>query len=329
MSYPVLIVNLNKLRVNCRNIVSACREKNISVTGITKSVFNDLAIAETMLNSGCTGIGESRIANLKKILSLPCEKLLTRVPLLSEAEEVVQFADISLNSEIETIKALDFWAEKQGKKHKIFLLLETGDLRDGEILENVHPMAEEILKLKNIQFLGIASNMACLSDSFPDLEIFKKLLDIRSELEEKSGLKLWISAGNSSFLHLLSHLPKQERISLRIGEGLLLGRDTVKKSTLPGSFDDVFLLAAEIIELKTKNSSLRGVLAMGYVEINLQGLRPLDENVLLVGATSDHTIIEFKNNSTQYRLGDKILFKVDYWTLLKIFSLSDVNKIYI
>ncbi|MGL5099011.1 MAG: hypothetical protein ACRC6B_03080, partial [Fusobacteriaceae bacterium] len=207
--------------------------------------------------------------------------------------------------------------------------LETGDFRDGENIKDIHSVTDEILKLKNIEFLGIASNMACLSDSFPTTDIFSSLLDIREELEEKSGLKLWISAGNSSFLHLLPLISKQERVNLRIGEGLLLGRDTSKKTTLPGSFDDVFLLAAEIIELKIKNNSLRGVLAMGCVEINLQGLHPLDENILLTGVTSDHTIIEFKNNNTHYKLGDKILFKVDYWTLLKIFSLPDVSKIYI
>lgn len=329
MSYPLLIVDLKKLNINCNNIVSLCREKNISVTGITKSVFNDLDIAETMLNSGCVNIGESRINNLKKIVSLPCEKLLTRVPLLSEVEEVVEVSDISLNSEIETIKSLNFWAEKKGKKHKVFLLLETGDLRDGENIENIYSVTDEILKLKNIDFLGIASNMACLSDSAPTLDIFNLLLKIRADLEKITGKNLWISAGNSSFLHLLPLISKQERVSLRIGEGLLLGRDTISKTTLPGSFDDVFLLASEIIELKLKKGSLRGVLAMGYVEINPQGLTPLDENILLVGATSDHTIIEFKNNVTHYKLGDKILFKVDYWTLLKVFSLPDIDKKYI
>lgn len=329
MSYPLLIVNLNKLSINCKNIISLCREKNISVTGITKSVFNDLDIAEAMLSSGCVSIGESRIHNLKKILSLPCEKLLTRVPLLSEAEEVVEFADISLNSELETIEKLNFWAEKKGKKHKIFLLLETGDLRDGENIENIFSITESIFRLKNIEFLGLASNMACLSENNPTLELFNSLLKLRENLEKRSGLKLWISAGNSSFLHLLPLLDKQERVNLRVGEGLLLGRDTANKTTLLGSYDDVFLLAAEIIELKIKNGSLRGVLAMGHVEINIHGLVPLDENILLAGATSDHTIIEFRNNVTQYKLGDKILFKVDYWTLLKVFSLPDIDKKYI
>ncbi|MGL4980809.1 MAG: alanine racemase [Fusobacteriaceae bacterium] len=329
MNYPALIVNLKKLRENCENIVSLCREKNISVTGITKSVFNDLAISETMLNAGCVGIGESRISNLKKIVSLPCEKLLTRVPLLSEIEDVIKFSDISLNSEFQTIKALNSCAKKEGKRHKIFLLLETGDFRDGEILENIYSVTDEILKLKNIEFLGIASNMGCLSDSFPTLDIFNQLLEIRDILEKKSNLKLWVSAGNSSFLNLLPLIEKQKRVTLRIGEGLLLGRDTVQKKTISGSFDDVFLLESEIIELKIKRERVRGVLAIGYVEINLPGLQPLDSNIILVGATSDHTIIEFKNNITDYKLGDRILFKVDYWTLLKIFSLPDVNKIYI
>lgn len=329
MSYPLLITDLKKLERNCRKVIELCREKNITVTGITKSVFNDFPIAETMISEGCVNIGESRIANLKKISYLGCEKLLTRVPMLSEVAEVIQYADISLNSELEVVKKLSEAASMRGRIHKIFLLVETGDLRDGENLEDVEHTVSEILKLKNISLLGIASNMACLSDNAPNVKLFNLLLELRKKLEEKFNISLIISAGNSSFLHLLPELKKQERVNVRIGEGLLLGRDTGKNRTLPGSHDDVFILETEIIELKRKEGVLRGVLAMGKVESDPGGLVPLDSSIEVIGATSDHTIISFRGNETVYRLGDKISFKFDYWTLLKLFSLPDIEKIYI
>ena len=47
-------------------------------------------------------------------IKLPC--LLLRVPMLSEIPEVVRIADVSLNSEIEVLKALNEEAGRQGKQ---------------------------------------------------------------------------------------------------------------------------------------------------------------------------------------------------------------------
>lgn len=329
MSYPLLITDLNKLYKNCRNIIELAAERGISVTGITKSVFNDFPIAETMLSAGCNSIGESRIANLKKIKYLSCQKVLTRIPMLSEIDDVIEYADISLNSELEAIKKINERAKSLGVIHKIFLVVETGDLREGETLDNIESTVSEILKLGNIELLGLASNMACLSDNIPNLELFNFLLNLRKKIEEMFNISLILSAGNSSFLHLLPEIGKQERINIRIGEGFLLGRDTAQKKTLPGSFDDVFILETELIELKRKEGHLRGILAMGKVETDPEGITPLDPDIEVIGATSDHTIIRFRGDTTRYKLGDKMLFKVDYWTLLKLFSLPDIEKKYI
>ena len=47
------------------------------------------------------------------------EKWLIRMPSISEAREVVQFCDVSVNSEFETLKALNQQAIQLKKKHKV------------------------------------------------------------------------------------------------------------------------------------------------------------------------------------------------------------------
>lgn len=76
----------------------------------------------------------------------------------SETDEVVKYSEISLNSELKTIKNLNESAGKQGKVHKIILMIDLGDLREGIFFKNedeIFNAVEEILRLKNIQLFGI------------------------------------------------------------------------------------------------------------------------------------------------------------------------------
>lgn len=51
-------------------------------------------------------IGDSRVRNLQKYDGLPVQKMLVRIPMLSEAEEVARSADVSLHSEMPVIRAV-------------------------------------------------------------------------------------------------------------------------------------------------------------------------------------------------------------------------------
>ena len=51
--------------------------------------------------------------------------------MISEADKVVEYADISLNSELETIRALSKEALIKGRSHNIILMVDLGDLREG------------------------------------------------------------------------------------------------------------------------------------------------------------------------------------------------------
>lgn len=110
--YPLLRINLRKLRKNTQTIVNLCEKRNIKVVGVTKVFCGIPEIAQAMVKGGVEILGDSRIKNLKKLQHIPVFKMLIRIPMISEVEEVIKYADISLNSEIDTIKSLI----RRGKK---------------------------------------------------------------------------------------------------------------------------------------------------------------------------------------------------------------------
>jgi hypothetical protein len=99
MNYPELEINLRKLEHNARLEVQKLAKYGVTVMGVNK-VFNGLSeTASAIIRAGIDVVAESRVSNLKKLQHLPCQKCLLRTPSPSEIEEVVRYADISLNSE--------------------------------------------------------------------------------------------------------------------------------------------------------------------------------------------------------------------------------------
>ena len=83
-----------------------CNKKHIEVAAVTKVFCANKPIVQAMLRAGVTRVADSRILNLKKLEDLDCKKMLLRIPMISEAYEVVKYSDASLNSELATIKKL-------------------------------------------------------------------------------------------------------------------------------------------------------------------------------------------------------------------------------
>ena len=54
-----------------------------------------------------------------------------REPMISEADDVVRYCSLSLNSEWAVLSALNAAALRQQKPHKVLLMAEIGDLREG------------------------------------------------------------------------------------------------------------------------------------------------------------------------------------------------------
>lgn len=348
--YPNLLIDINKLKHNARSINDLLIKNNISSRFlVVKMLAGHKSIIKELSSTGFTHLADSRIKNLKAIKGINLPKVLLRIPAFSEIKDVVKYADISLNSEILSIIKLNNEAIKQNKVHNIILMFDLGDLREGIFFKDEYiNIIEIIIKLAGIKLIGIGTNLTCYGGVIPTPDILNILVNIKKEIESKFKLNLEIiSGGNSSTIPLLlnNKLPMQIN-NLRLGEVVVLARETSYGQIVTDLYDDVFTLQAEIIELKEKPSyplgelgmdsfgeipkiidkgiMNRGILALGKQDIILDNLQPIDKNIKVIGGSSDHLICDF--SSTDYNLGDIINFKINYPGLLQLMTSKYVNK---
>lgn len=355
--FPRLKIDLNKIKNNLDTITNIVTEAGCSIMIVTKVVCADNEIVKIVeQNDKVEFYADSRIENLQCIENTKKKKVLLRLPMLSDVERVVKNSDISLNSEIQTIKALDRVAKAQGITHKIILMIDLGDLREGLYYTNeeqIFNTVTQILELKNIELFGIGVNLTCYGAIIPNNENLSNLTDFARKIEEKFSIKLqMISGGNSSSLHLIekNQLPKGIN-NLRIGEAFYLANETAYSNKIKDMYDDALILEAEIIELQDKPSLpvgesgvdafgqkpvyedkgiiKRAILAIGRQDADTDSLRPLDEKLEVLGASSDHMILDVTKSDKDYKLGDIISFKLSYSATLKAFTSKYVNREYI
>ena len=347
--YPKIVVNREKIKHNTEVIVKSARKQGIDIYAVTKVYCGHPAIAQASLDGGAVGLADSRIENFIAMKDLKSEKILLRLPMISEAYRVVEFTDISLNSEIETIKALGFEALNQNKYHKIILMIDLGDLREGILPDDVDDMVSEILKIKGIILHGIGVNLTCYGGVIPDHVNLGQLNDIAERIENHFKIKLnVVSGGNSSSIYLLDRGLPSRINNLRIGEAIVLGRETKDGHRIPDTFDDAFILETEIIECKEKDSMPKGVIGMdafgnrptyidkgrmmrvivaiGRQDVNPANLIPYDEKTAIIGASSDHMIIDVTKSETVYKVGDILRFRMEYGALLPLCTSPYVHQ---
>lgn len=350
--YPRIVIEKKKLFDNAKSLVEMAKAQGISMYVVTKVHSADLRLAQVCLDAGVQGLADSRIQNLEKLSVLGGEKILLRLPMHSEVDKVVKFADISFNSELSTIALLDEAASKIGKTHKILVMFDLGDLREGFLPEDVDVVIPEILKHNHIKIEGIGVNLTCYGGVIPTEENLGELTRLARHIETTYDIKLnLVSGGNSSSLYLLEKglLPKGIN-NLRVGEGIVLGREAAYGALMDGMHDDAFILEAEIIEYKTKDSMpkgligmdafgnkpsfvdkgimKRGIVAIGRQDVEHSALYPIDERIEIIGASSDHMILDFTKAEDAYKVGDVVRFKMDYSAMLKLFTSEFVERIY-
>jgi len=348
--YPKVVVDLEKIEENTRLLVEKCKKSDMDVMGVTKVFCAFPEIAGAMVKGGISYIADSRITNLKKLKDYNVPKVLLRLPMQSEAEELVDLVDISLNSEIETIRIINESALKAGKVHKIILMMELGDLREGILPEDIKKVLDEVVKLENIKVTGLGVNLTCYGGVIPSENNLGELVELSKMIERDYGIKLEIiSGGNSSSLYLIDEGKVPTGVNnLRLGEAIALGRETAYGERVAGANTDSYILQAEIIELKSKPSIPRGVigmdafgnkpqfedrgirkraiLAVGRQDMDPDGLIPKDPNIVVIGASSDHLIIDVQESTNDYKVGDILSFELEYGALLKIMTSEYISK---
>lgn len=351
MYYPKIQIDLKKLEHNVKTIIDLCKKKDIKVAGVTKVFCGHPEIAKAYIDGGVSYLADSRIENLIKLKDYKLPKILLRLPMISEVEKVVEYADISLNSEIETIKELSRASVEKGKIHKIILMVDLGDLREGYFDEDeLYKGSEEILKLEGIELLGLGTNLTCYGGVIPSQKNLRRLVEMGKTIEERYNIKLnIISGGNSSSLHLLLKDNKIEGINmLRLGESLVLGLETAYGNRIENTYDDVFQLEVEIIEIKEKPSLPTGeigrdafgkvpsfedkgirkrmIVAIGKQDVDFDTLILQDAGVTILGGSSDHLILDGTDSEVDYKVGDKLWFKLSYGGILSIMTSEYVKK---
>ncbi len=349
MSTPRIEINLKKIAHNAKKLNRLYGTKGIDVIGVTKAVCGEPNVAAVLIRNGIRILADSRLNNIRRMrrAGIKAEFLLLRTPFLSQAEAVVKYADISLNSEISVIKRLSKYAAKQHSIHKIILMVELGDLREGIMPADLDNTIKQVLELKAIELAGIGTNLACFGGIKPDEEKMNYLSSIAGNIEQKYGLTLrFVSGGNSANYNWFRSTIDSGKINnLRLGESIYLGCETLYRKAISGLYTDAFTLVAEVIESKLKPSLPygesaqdafgnitnfndigkinRAILGVGLQDVTVSGLTPRSD-VEIIGASSDHIIIDAKN--TELKVGDKVEFDLNYAALLSAMTSPYVFK---
>ena len=346
---PNAVICPTKYAKNIAHLHGVMKRNGISVMAVTKVFRADQQLIDVINQSEIEFVADSRIDNLKTIKT-DKPKVLLRMPTMAEAKETVQYADISLNSELATIKALDQAAKALNQTHRIILMFDLGDLREGIYYQDDYmPIVSEILKLEHITIEGIGTNLTCFGGVIPTPETLEKLLVIKTDIEITHHIEIHlVSGGNSSSYKLVSEGRQPKGINnLRIGEALILGRETAYGNPIPGMHDDVITLEAEVIECKDKPSMPEGelgmdafgnkvhftdygimrraILSVGRQDVACEDLIP-PEGVEVLGCSSDHLIVRLHNQDVQ--IGDTITFKLTYGGILRVMTSPYVRKCY-
>lgn len=358
--YPKLEVNIGHFKENAEIVIGKCEEFGIKVAGVIKGATGLAEIAKAYDEAGAAWIASSRLEQIEDAVNAGINKptMMIRIPMLSEVEEVIRLCDYSLNSEVEVLEALDAEAGKKGKKHNVILMADMGDLREG--FWDKDEMAQAALyiekNLTNLHLAGIGTNVGCYGSICPTVDKLNELIGVAEKIEAVIGRELEIiSGGATSTLLRIWGRDIPERINmLRIGEGVLLARDLQEfyGCSMPELNRDNFRLKAEVIEVKDKPTHpigeiavdafghkpeyfdrgirRRALLGVGKVDYgDCSELLPLEEGIEVLGASSDHTIIDVEDSPRDWKIGDIMEFDVKYATMVYLTSSRNVNIVFV
>ncbi len=349
---PRLTIDLDKIEKNARAITTLCAGHGIRVTGVTKCTCGHPEVARAMLRGGVADIGDSRLQNIHRMQAAGIQGPFTliRLPALSAADEVVSTAETSLNSEFRVLQALSESVRGKGQPHGVVLMVELGDLREGVLPEELVKLAENTAMLPGIRIRGVGVNLSCFAGVVPDVDNMQRLIALVEAVEHTLGMELeLVSAMNSGGLRLLAAGDMPARVNhARIGEAILLGRETSQRQPWPGTCQDAFMLHAEVLELKIKPSTPAGprgedafggtpqfethgtivhaLLNVGREDVEIAGLTPLEPGIRILGASSGYLILDMSHVGKSLSVGDELAFGLNYSALLRAMTSEYVMK---
>lgn len=359
-----LIIHAEKIKNNIRYLSDYFDRHNIQWSLITKVFSGDREFLEHILSEDVidkiNSVGDSRLTSLKNLKSVnpDMRTIYIKPPAEIYAEDVVKYADISLNTSYSTIRALNTTAKKAGRIHQVIIMIELGELREGVNRQDVMTFYEKVFDLSHINVIGIGSNLGCMYgieptyDKLLQLSIYKELISARFNKNLK-----FISGGSSITLPLieLGEVPKDIN-HFRIGEAAFFGVSPLYNKRFKELFTDTFEFEANIIELEKKKivpegvlsdanightadfdetnvdeTTVKAILDFGMLDVDKDDLEVLDPEVNFVGITSDMMVVDIGKNKTseglkKYSVGDKIKFKPNYMGVARLLNSKFIDK---
>lgn len=355
--YPQLEVDLSILRSNARQVITHCQQQGIRVCGVVKGVDGLPEVARAMRLCGAEELGTSRLEQVERCRAAGVGGpwLLIRIPGLSELPDVVRLCETSLQSERVTLDALEEECVLQGKTHRVIVMADLGDLREGfwDKDEMVDVCVHVERELPHVELAGVGVNLTCYGSTKPTPEKMQALLDIAARIEKRIGRKLEIISGGATSSYTLVHwgtMPAGIN-HLRIGENILLGKDLQVNWGIQ-DMDylrmDGFTLRAEVVEVREKPTypigefaidafgrkpvyvdrgiRRRAILALGRADVGeLESLIPREAGLTVIGGSSDHCIVDVEDCPRRLEVGNIVEFSLCYSHLLYATSRSDIT----
>lgn len=352
---PRLEIFPKRIEENARYVISQVHDHGGQLAAVSKVLRAHPAVLQAFANAGADMIGDSRPQNLRIASNEQAEipRLLLRLPAPGQALDTVRYADYSLNSSYETLKALSEAAESLNKTHKAIIMVDVGDLREGVWPSRAVDLVKAAAKLPGLELVGLGCNLACYGGVCPSVTNMNLLIEVREDCRKATGLPLdLLSGGNSSGLPLLAsgNMPKEIN-HFRIGEAIVLGRNVLDRSPWPGTRQDTLKVVAEVIELEEKPSipigetgqdafgnepefvdrgiRKRALLNLGRQDVVIEGLEPIDPGIIVLGGSSDHLVLDVSDAQSDLRVGDEVAFYPGYGATLAAATSDYVEKVVI
>ncbi len=358
--YPQLEFDLALLRSNADAVISRCRGMGIRVCGVVKGVDGLPEAARVLRAAGAAELGTSRLEQVAKCRAagVPGPWLLIRIPGLTELPDVVALCETSLQSEWPTLLALEEECLRQNKTHRVIVMTDLGDLREGfwdkkELVDVCERVERE---LPHVQLAGIGVNLTCYGSTKPTPEKMNELVGLARQVEQRIGRRLEIVSGGATSSFTLVHwgtMPAGVN-HLRIGEAILLGKDLQVDWGIR-DMDylrmDALTLRAEVVEVKDKPTypmgefaidafgrkpvyedrgiRRRAILALGRADVGeLESLIPREPGLTVIGGSSDHCIVDVEDCPRRLQVGDIVEFSLCYSHMLYAAARSDMRIIF-
>lgn len=358
--YPQLEFDLALLRSNADAVISRCRGMGIRVCGVVKGVDGLPEAARVLRAAGAEELGTSRLEQVARCRAagVPGPWLLIRIPGLTELPDVVALCETSLQSEWPTLLALEEECLRQNKTHRVIVMTDLGDLREGfwDKKELVDVCERVERDLPHVQLAGIGVNLTCYGSTKPTPEKMNELVGLARQVEQRIGRKLEIVSGGATSSFTLVHwgtMPAGVN-HLRIGEAILLGKDLQVDWGIR-DMDylrmDALTLRAEVVEVKDKPTypigefaidafgrkpvyedrgiRRRAILALGRADVGeLESLIPREPRLTVIGGSSDHCIVDVEDCPRRLQVGDIVEFSLCYSHMLYATARSDMRIIF-